>query len=156
MTPDQVSHFENWLRQNGAEVLEPTNQYEVVRFRACNATFILYRNAHGQLSPVYGLLKEILNDYHIGRARLLTPRPKRTQLKGLVPYLLDRDGPECFYCGHPMDEPTVEHLVSLSQGGLNHLANLALAHAYCNQEAGTLSVVEKVRLRERTRREQNL
>lgn len=65
----------------------------------------------------------------------------------------DRDGLECFYCGDPLTlaTATVEHLVPLSSGGNNGDANLALAHTDCNHEAGALSVVEKVKLREAKR-----
>jgi 5-methylcytosine-specific restriction endonuclease McrA len=67
--------------------------------------------------------------------------------------LLRRDGNECFFCGKPMEDPTIEHLICRQFGGGNNLANLALAHRACNRTGGHLSVVEKVRLREAMRAE---
>lgn len=65
----------------------------------------------------------------------------------------ERDGLECFYCGEPLDlaDATVEHLLPLSLGGNNNDANLALAHQACNHDAGAMSIVEKVRLRDKKR-----
>jgi hypothetical protein len=45
----------------------------------------------------------------------------------------------------------IEHLLPVTAGGPSHLANYALAHRSCNEEAGTLSLVEKLRLRDRLR-----
>ncbi len=62
-----------------------------------------------------------------------------------------RDGNRCFYCPNtiPAGLETIEHLVPAAAGGPNHLANLFLAHRSCNEAAGTVSAVEKIRLRER-------
>jgi len=66
--------------------------------------------------------------------------------------LKKRDGPFCFFCGEREragDKFTLEHIVAISRGGANGIANLALAHRRCNNAAGSLSVVEKVKMRER-------
>lgn len=67
--------------------------------------------------------------------------------------VLDRDGKECFYCGQELtfEQATVEHLIPLSNGGNNTDANLVLAHKECNMEAGSLPIIEKVKLRESKR-----
>lgn len=64
--------------------------------------------------------------------------------------LRSRDGSECFYCGVDMesDEITLEHLLSVGDGGTSNLANLVLAHRLCNEMAADLPVIAKVKLRE--------
>ena len=66
--------------------------------------------------------------------------------------LLVRDGNACLFCGKPLDgDITVEHLVAIAHGGPNHVSNLFLAHAACNQAAGHMSAPEKVALAIRNR-----
>jgi 5-methylcytosine-specific restriction endonuclease McrA len=83
---------------------------------------------------------------------------QRTYKKGLLARhkqnLIRRDGLLCFYCGEQESKRardfrfTVEHLIPVAHGGHNAIENLALAHAICNEEAGSLSVMEKIKLRE--------
>lgn len=75
----------------------------------------------------------------------------------MVANLINRDGPECHYCGLTWEqrkEPrvnynpntqkykytfnldTVEHVVPRSKGGSNKLRNLVLACAFCNSKMG--------------------
>ncbi|WP_411828422.1 HNH endonuclease [Pseudomonas veronii] len=70
----------------------------------------------------------------------------------VVATLRKRDGDDCFYCIRPMarEDMTLEHLLSLRDGGTNCYANLVLACGPCNHAAGHLAVIEKVKLRERT------
>lgn len=69
--------------------------------------------------------------------------------KILVDLLKERDGFCCCYCGRFMDgDETVEHFLSLKDGGNNSLANTALAHEACNSAVASLSVMEKIRLRD--------
>jgi len=61
--------------------------------------------------------------------------------------LLERDGSNCFYCGHPLhDDVTLEHLIPLNSGGTNLLSNMVLAHKMCNHNAGNKTIHEKVLL----------
>ena len=61
--------------------------------------------------------------------------------------LLDRDGSDCFYCAKPLGEDiTVEHLINLTSGGKNNLANMVLAHDQCNYDAGAKPLNEKVKI----------
>jgi 5-methylcytosine-specific restriction endonuclease McrA len=64
-----------------------------------------------------------------------------------------RDGSECFYCGVSMESEdiTLEHLLSLKDGGATNLANLVLAHRHCNEKAADLPVIAKIKLRESLR-----
>ncbi len=50
--------------------------------------------------------------------------------------LLARDGKLCYWCGAPMDEPTIEHLIPRSMGGTHRMSNLRLAHRECNMLRG--------------------
>lgn len=87
------------------------------------------------------------------------PRPNEKKRKRLRAQLLKRDGRECFYCGEEAGfdvVPTIEHLLSRAHGGPDTLENTTLSCKPCNEEAGDLSVIDKVRLREKKRRERGL
>ena len=61
--------------------------------------------------------------------------------------MLERDGDTCFYCGKPLENYcTVEHILSISNGGTNSIENLVLSHDKCNREAKSLSCYEKMNL----------
>ena len=50
--------------------------------------------------------------------------------------LRKRDGEDCQLCGLPFAEdetPTIDHIVPRGRGGDNHINNLQLAHAACNE-----------------------
>lgn len=46
-TPEQIDKFKAWLCERGAEILTPTNEYEVLRFRSIKGTSIVYRDKRG-------------------------------------------------------------------------------------------------------------
>ena len=46
----RLERFKNWLVANGSEILAPTNEWEVLRFRGDRGTAIIYRNAAGRLN----------------------------------------------------------------------------------------------------------
>jgi 5-methylcytosine-specific restriction endonuclease McrA len=59
----------------------------------------------------------------------------------LVAYLRERDGnrcqiPGCLYRNRQMGvglrKPSLDHIIPLTKGGLNELANIQLAHFRCN------------------------
>ena len=147
--------FKEFLASRGAQVLVPTNEYEVIRFKAGNAIAIVYRKATGQLT-YDGVARAALNAFVSGgqwSAGVKTPRKRRSN--PVIARLLERDGDTCFLCGHPLgDDLTEEHLVPVTAGGPNHIANKALAHKGCNLRMGHLSVMEKIVLREQTRARQ--
>ncbi len=70
--------------------------------------------------------------------------------RSLPSRLLKRDGSKCFFCLGEMrrGDITIEHLLAKSLGGTNNENNLALAHSVCNNKAGNLSIVEKLRIRD--------
>ncbi|MBB4856980.1 5-methylcytosine-specific restriction endonuclease McrA [Novosphingobium chloroacetimidivorans] len=76
----------------------------------------------------------------------------RRKDRATVEALITRDGSNCFFCGSALEgDVTVEHLVAVAHGGPNHISNLLLAHAQCNQAAGHLSGAEKVAMALRLR-----
>ena len=143
-----------FITERGGEVLSPTNDFEVLRFRAQGAVHVVSREASGHIryggasahavSCWLGHLPWRGSDSHRGQAG---KRARSLNLRTL----LERDGDACFLCGKPLgDDMTEEHLVPVTHGGPDHLANKVLAHEACNKRMGHLSVMEKIRLRDET------
>lgn len=139
-----------WLAGHGAEVLQPTNEWEVLRFKARGVTAVVYRTKAGQITFI-GDAKEALQAFFTGgawSAGVATARKQRRPVE--VETLLRRDGDRCFLCRQPLGEDiTIEHLVAVVHGGPQHIANKVLAHERCNQRMHHLSVMEKIAMRER-------
>ena len=71
--------------------------------------------------------------------------------------IMNRDGDRCFFCGLPLgDDITIEHLVPIKCGGGNHIANICLSHSECNKNAGSLSVSQKIKYREKLHKEKGV
>ncbi len=140
-----------YLEKAGATILETTNEWEVVRFTTVRGTHVIYRNSKGKFSysdPIAGNAHDMFKK---GRPWSAVPRQKRKRQGYLQHAIRKRAGDGCFYCPHPFTEQrpaTIEHILALSMGGSNNIANLALAHAECNLMAGNMPVMEKIRLRE--------
>jgi hypothetical protein len=150
LTSDQIANkkaaFRDWLSGQGAQVLEPTNEFELVRFKSGDATSIIYRKKTGAVSFV-GDAKLAWHAFSTGRSfRTTPPTTRRKRMTPMVRTIRARDGDLCFYCQKPVsdDNESVEHLVAVAHGGPNHLSNLFLAHKKCNGEAGHLSAPEKI------------
>lgn len=152
ISANKVKKFANWLRSAGLEEHPTTNPHEVFRFKYHRGALVLYQGAKG-FSPNCPDLETAFDAYTSGQ-----PYPWREKVerritgKGIKARLALRDGHRCFYCGLPFtveDDATEEHLLSLIHGGNNRLENKALAHRRCNELAGRLPIVEKVKLRER-------
>ncbi len=144
----QLTSFRNWLAANGAEVLEPTNEWELVRFRAGDKTGVIYTNKldgttfHGAADDAWKAFKGA----HSWRA---APATKRTKKSGpVLQAIRARDGGHCFFCLKPVsvEDESEEHLVPITAGGPNHISNKFLAHRTCNAKAGHLSAPEKIAL----------
>ncbi len=134
-----------WLSAAGAEVLEPTNPYEVLRFRAGGATSVVYKNDRGNLTFTGESAKAVGAFFSAGswRAAAATPREK---VSPTVKTIRMRDGDGCFLCAFPVSskEESVDHLVPLTAKGPNHISNLVLMHRDCNQFCGAMSAPEKI------------
>ncbi len=163
MTVRDIDHFANWLTDCGAEVLEPTSEWEILRVRTSRGILVVHQNRKGVHSWPQALL-EIAKSYESGiKLALAATRRRRKTSKTWQEYgaLARRDGTACFFCGTVVAPPeapvpsefacTIEHLVCIAHGGPDHLSNKYLAHRKCNEIAGNLSAPEKIRLREQMR-----
>lgn len=149
----EVKKFEQWLASQGAEVLAPTNAYELVRFRAHSAVHIVYTKANGNITA-NGFAMDAISAFKRKKPidmGLVKANRNNTLTKRAA--LFKRDGRACFYCGldMPDDDMTNEHLINISAGGNNRIENMALAHKACNQKAANLPLIQKIELRERMR-----
>lgn len=139
-----VEKFKKWLSKMGVEILPTTNEYESVRFQG-REVGVLYKS--GKVSNKYaaGAVSSFIKNkpwdgkpVNVGRK----PTYKKQKIK-----LIERDGTDCFLCGKPMkDDVTLEHLIALSSGGKNTLANMVLMHEGCNKEVDNIHLNEKVKL----------
>ena len=144
MTGLNIDNFRDWLILQGAEILPKTNEYESLRFKG-KEVGVVYTS--GKTSNKYTLTavtcflkKKVWNGKPVNVGR--KPGYRKEKIK-----LLERDGSNCFYCGKPLNEDiTLEHLLALVSGGKNILSNMVLCHEKCNQEAGILTIVEKVKM----------
>lgn len=143
----KLENFRTWLSDNGAEILEPTNEWEVLRFRGTNGTSVIYTNKSGNLK----FQNESLDAwcaFTTASAWRAIPKIKRKPNSSQLHTIRQRDGDLCFYCQLIVEEKdeSVEHLVSLTHGGPNHISNLFLTHRKCNAAAGNLSATAKIRM----------
>ena len=163
MTRDMAA-FRVWLTVCGAEVLAETNEFEVLRVKTFEGTFVAYKNKKGRQRWPDGLVK-LAEAFNAGEFLPLSATRRvasnYSHLRRRYPVLVRRDGQGCFYCGLDVPPPnkdapegrqaTIEHLVPKSLGGPNHIGNCFLAHADCNRRAGNLSAPEKIKLRDKMR-----
>lgn len=145
---NRVAAFRAFLTAHGAQVLNVTSEWEVVRFKAGEITSIIYRNKVNKLTFTGDALKawDAFRGNHSWRA--VSPTRRRPN-NPVISTLLARDGDECFFCIGKMPEgfESVEHLVAVTHGGPNHISNFVLAHRDCNARAGHLSASEKIAIR---------
>jgi hypothetical protein len=141
--------LKDWLAARGAEILVPTNEWEVLRFKSGSSTGIVYKNARGEITT-QAAATAALKAFFGGGSWSAGVATKRASKQVNVRALLDRDGDRCFLCGLPLGEDiTRDHLVPVAHGGPNHISNLVLMHMKCNSAAGHLSAMEKIQMRER-------
>jgi len=149
----KFKEFKRFLQAAGAEIIEPTSIFEVLRFKANGTVGVVYQNQHGVITKFFNEAEKALQAFQNNKPYSANEVSKRVKRNYILNTLLKRDGTDCFYCGKEMKEgqETIEHLFSINQGGRNHIANLALAHYECNRQASHMPVVEKVKLRDRLR-----
>ena len=134
--------------------------------RAVGQTVVAYQNKEG--GQVWaGLLEALLKDWKTGNGANLSRYLKSTKQMGgdkgaRIRALVERDGSFCWYCAREFldalnielpleDRLTIEEVCPRQVGGPVHIKNQVLACHRCNHEAGSLSVAEKVVLRDRKR-----
>ena len=151
----KMAAFQAWLIANGSEVFPTTNTYEIARFSTPEGTGLIHRNEAGRISSWQHGAKEAYfafigaKPWHASGSR----PARRSKSDRVVLALIERDGSTCMYCGVPMApaEITLEHIVPVTHGGPNHMANLALAHKLCNSTAGHLPARVKLEMAIRRR-----
>lgn len=151
MSPKELTKFKASLKEAGAELLGPTNPYEVLRFSTRLGVGVVYSGKRGES---WNEAAVAARDHLAGGKTSLAPVTVhgRRKSKGTVSALVERDGDNCFFCGLALEsDVTVEHLVAVAHGGPNHVSNLFLAHFKCNDAAGHLSAPEKIAMAIRQR-----
>ncbi len=144
----QRDSFRNWLAANGAEVLEPTSEWELVRFKAGGDTGVIYTKQSGAITFT-GPAEKAWTAFKGSQSWRAAPATKRTKKSSPVLQAIRvRDGGNCFFCLQPVsvEDESEEHLVSITAGGPQHISNKFLAHRICNAKAGHLSAPEKIAL----------
>lgn len=151
--------FSHWLKENGCQILEPTNIYEVARFTTSEGVGIVYRNSNGIITKMTGGADKLYSTWESGRKfeyAMRTQRIKRRDKKRneLIAKIAMRDGWECMYCGNTLNKETatIEHIVALATRGTEHIANMSLACSYCNNAVGNMSVRQKLEFALKNRR----
>lgn len=145
---EKLDNFKKFLSTRGAEVLEPKSEWELIRFLTDKGISVIYTKKNGALT-FYGSAEDawiaFLNPSISWRAR---PATKRTKENGTITTLRKRDGDGCFYCLLPVsqEEASVEHLLSLTHGGSNHITNKVLTHTVCNSKADCLCLMDKIKI----------
>ena len=117
---DKIEAFKKWLTAQGAEVLPPTNQWEVVRFKCKDGVGVLYENARGTFKAGSPVVSEAY-DAFINRKKW-EGRPKKIKRfthSKIKQSLIKRDGSRCFYCQEELTDSNIteEHLLNLIHGG---------------------------------------
>lgn len=140
--------FNDFLVSHGAEVLKPTNEYELMRFMANGWVHVIYRKANG-LVTFASDSREAFDAFLSSKPWRGNVRPpKKKKSRPRLAAIRERDGGNCFFCLEPVAiaDESEEHLVAATHGGPNHISNLFLAHRKCNEEVGHLSAPEKIAL----------
>jgi hypothetical protein len=143
----KADEFCKWLTANGAQVLVPTNEWELIRFKNGFETSIIYKDKRNNITFI-GSSLEAWAAFKNGQAWRASPATKRKRSGPLVQSVRARDGANCFYCLEIVnqEDESLEHLVAITHGGPNHISNLFLTHWRCNESVGHLSAVEKIKL----------
>ena len=156
--PDKVELFKEFVAEMGGEVLVPTNEYEVVRFRGYGRTSIIYRKMSGAWTftgDAYAAW-QAFDKNEVYRLADKTQRVNGVRMAPVDKAIRERDGDRCFYCEEQFElegerRRTREHLVAATAKGPNHISNLFHACSKCNRTVGHLSAPEKIRFRDAQR-----
>lgn len=141
-----LEKFKTWLGKRGVVILDPTNEWEEVRFKTDNGTSVIYSNKRGDLTFT-GESEAAYDAWRAGKSWKPVDR-KRKQLRAKKAKIAARDGKRCFVHNAKMnfDELTIEHLLSFSHGGTDNINNLCLVCEPCNKELGNMPLTKKIEL----------
>lgn len=142
-----ANKFKTFLRSSGAEVLDPTNPYELVRFRTENGVSVMYTGRRG--NSFTGEAQEAWDAMQSKNTWTIMPNGLKEKKRKLA-LVRSRDGDECFYCGKQTDDNSrsLEHILAVEHGGNNSAANLVIACKPCNQAVGHSPIIEKIKYRD--------
>lgn len=142
----KLDTFKKFLGANGAELLENTNEYELIRFRAAGITGIIYFNKKNGVTFVGPAQKawEAFKSASAWSSGAATIRNRKSTVT--IRSIRKRDGDQCFFCLEYVSiaDESEEHLVPITAGGPQHISNKFLAHKACNARAGHISAPEKI------------
>ena len=146
--------LEEFLEHGGATLLPVTNPWEVVRFKTQRGTHVVYTNKQGNKTYSDPHATEAYHAWIDRKPWIAKEKVARRSQRYLIVAIKKRDGDGCFFCDEPFTEEnpeTIEHLLAITSGGSNGIANLALAHEQCNMDAGNISIMEKISMREKNK-----
>lgn len=148
---ENMTRFEEWITQNGGQILGLKGPYEVCKFRGEGNTHTIYYTKKRGMSFSSKDAKAIYRCYQQGHRRRLANRPKTYSRSSRdIKHLIERDGNTCFFCGKEFSDqlkPTLEHFISRSHDGPDHRSNFVLSCNPCNEEASNKTASEKVRMK---------
>ncbi len=142
-----IDKFKEFINKSGANILQPTNSFEALRFSCEEGVGVVYESNKSHISLTGSAITAY--SFFIKKRQWIASKNYQAFEKPEVrEQLLERDGENCFYCKKHMqeDEITIEHILSVLHGGNDNIANLALTHKSCNLLAGSLPIVEKINL----------
>lgn len=150
---EDLPDFARYLTFNGAIIEDVTNPWEVLRYHMPRVgVIVIYQNSEGELTIPPAAVKhyqQFKRGKFIDHATEPSKRKGKLsgqQKNGLRARLKERDGDVCCVCGQDLDgDETIEHWLSVTDGGVHTPANLALAHRSCNEMLGSLPVNIKVK-----------
>lgn len=149
----RIDAITGWLTGSGAEVLAPTNEYELLRFKANGVLSIVYRKGKGDRVTFTGEAGKALRSFFGGPKWEVNGKTERrkTWVTPEIRTLIERDGSDCFACCWPVtpEDASRDHLVPLASGGPSHIANYVLMHRDCNYQCGHMSAAEKIRMHDK-------
>jgi hypothetical protein len=139
--------LKTFLTERGAEVLEPTSNFELLRFRTVKGVSVIYFKKTGDIT-FFGEAEDVWKAYTRNLSWRAMPSSKSKRSSVDIQTIRKRDGDLCFYCQEHVDkkEESAEHLVALTHGGPDHISNKFLSHRECNLHAGYMSAVEKIKI----------
>ena len=146
--------FAEWLREQGADVLQPTNEYEFARFRAMGMINVIYVRQSGVFSAQPFGMKCLAAFRKKANMAMGFTEARKSLNASMRATILSRDGDLCFFCAEPMPpwDVTIEHLVAKNKGGPDHTDNLVLAHEACNQRVGSMPLIRKIKIYHESRK----